>query len=102
MERPAREPTARREPDDDRDRRPGAEALLGGDRDQLVPPARDEVRELHLGDGAHAHDRGARAAADDRRLRERRVDHAPGPELLLEAERDLDRAAVDAYVLADH
>ena len=34
--------------------------------------------------------------------RERRVDHAPGAELLLEAERHLERAAVDADVLADH
>ena len=33
---------------------------------------------------------------------ERRVDHAPRPELLLEAERDLEGAAVDADVLADH
>ena len=41
-------------------------------------------------------------AADDRRLGERRVDHAPGAELLLEAERHLERAAVDADVLADH
>ena len=39
--------------------------------------------------------------ADDRRLRERRVDDAPRPELLLEAERHLERAAVDADVLAD-
>src|SRR5439155_17446482 len=35
-------------------------------------------------------------------LRERRVDHAPGAELLLEAEGHLERAAVDADVLADH
>ena len=40
--------------------------------------------------------------ADDRRLGERRVDHPPGPELLLEALRDLEGAAVDADVLADH
>ena len=41
----------RRKPDDDRDRRPRAVALLGGDRDEVVPRAGDEVRELHLGDG---------------------------------------------------
>src|SRR5439155_4379267 len=69
---------------------------------QMVPGAGDEVRELHLGHRAHAHDRGAGAAADDRRLRERRVDHAPRAELLLEAERHLEGAAVDADVLADH
>src|SRR5205823_4294983 len=86
----------------DRHRGAGPPALLGGDGDELVPRAGDEVGELHLGDGAHAHDRRAGAAADDRGLRERRVDHAPGPELLLEAERYLEGAAVDADVLADH
>src|SRR4051794_25241865 len=102
MEGAAREAAAGRQPDDDRDRRAGAVALLRRDRDEVIPGAGDEVRELHLGDGAHAHDRGAGAAADDRRLRERRVDHAPRAELLLEAERDLEGAAVDADVLADH
>jgi len=102
VERAARESSAGREPDDDRHRCPGAVALLGRDGDQVVPRARDEVGELHLGDRAHAHDRRAGAAADDRRLRERRVDDAPGPELLLEPERDLEGAAVDADVLADH
>jgi len=61
-----------------------------------------EVGELHLGDGAHAHDRRAGRAGDDRRLGERRVDHAPRAELFLEAERHLERAAVDADVLAEH
>src|SRR6185503_20856493 len=83
-------------------RRAGAPALLGGHRHQMVPRAGDEVRELHLGDRAHAHDGRARAATDDRRLRERCVDHAPRAELLLETERDLEGAAVDADVLADH
>ena len=41
-------------------------------------------------------------AADDRRLRERRVEHAPRPELLLEAVRDLEGAAVHPDVLAEH
>src|SRR5262249_61071175 len=58
-------------------------------------------RELHLGHRPHAHHRGAGAAADDRRLGERRVDHAPRAELLLEPERHLERAAVHADVLAD-
>ena len=99
---PAGEPAARGQPDDDRHRRAGAVALLRRDGDQVVPRAGDEVGELHLGDRAHAHHRGAGAGADDRRLRERRVDHAPRAELLLEAEGDLERAAVHADVLADH
>ena len=99
---PPREAAAGRKPHGDRHRRARAPALLGRDGDEVVPRAGDEVRELHLGDRAHAHDRGAGAAADDRRLGERRVDHAPRAELLLEAERDLEGAAVDADVLADH
>ena len=86
---------------DDRHGRARAPALLRRDRDEVVPRAGDEVGELHLGDGAQAHDRGAGAAADDRGLGERRVDDAPRAELLLEAERDLEGAAVDADVLAD-
>src|SRR6476646_7554990 len=80
---------------------PGPPALLRRDGDELVPAAGDEVRELHLRHGTHPHDRGAGAAADDRSFGERRVDHAPRPELLLEPERDLEGTAVDADVLAD-
>ena len=87
---------------DDRDRRPGPVVLLRGDRDEVVPGARDEVGELHLRHGAHAHQRGAGCAGDDRRLGERHVDHPPGPELLLESVRDLEGAAVDADVLSEH
>ena len=76
--------------------------LLRGHRDEVVPGARDEVGELHLGHRAHAHQRGAGRAGDDRRLGERHVEHAPLAELLLEAVRDLERAAVDADVLAEH
>ena len=101
VERPAREAAAGRQADGDRYRCPRAIALLGRHGDEVVPRAGDEVGELHLRNGAHAHDRGAGAAGDDRGLRERRVDHAPGAELLLEAERDLERAAVHADVLAD-
>jgi hypothetical protein len=101
MERAAREAAAGRQPNGDRDGRASAVALLGGDRRQLVPRARDEIGELHLGDGTHAHDRRAGTARDDRRLREGRVQHAPSAELLLEAERDLEGSAVHPDVLAD-
>ena len=76
--------------------------LLRGDGDEVVPAARDEVSELHLRDRAETHERGAGGAAEDRGLGERHVDHPPGAELLLEALRDLERAAVDADVLAQH
>ena len=78
-----------------------AEELLRGDGHEVVPRARDEVGELHLGDRAQAHQRRAGRAADDRGLGERRVDDAPRPELLLEPERHLERSAVHADVLAE-
>ena len=102
MERPAGEAAAGREPDDHRHGRPGAVVLLGRDRDELIPGAGDEVGELHLRDRPHAHERRAGAAADDCGLGERGVDDAPRPELLLEAERHLEGAAVHTDVLADH
>ena len=102
VERPAGEAAAGGQPDDDRHGRAGPVELLRRDGDQVVPGAGDEVGELHLGDRAHPHQRGAGARADDRGLGEGRVDHAPRAELLLEAERDLERAAVDADVFADH
>ncbi len=101
VERPAGESAARRQPHDDRDRRADAEVLLRGDGDEVIPCARDEVRELHLRDGPKPHERSTGRAADDRGLRERRVDDAPRPELLLEAERHLERAPVHADVLAE-
>ena len=102
VERPAGEAAAGRQPDDDRHGGSRPVVLLGRHGDEVIPGAGDEVGELHLRHGAHAHDRGARAAADDRGLGQRRVDHPPRAELLLEALGDLERAAVDADVLADH
>ena len=102
VERAAGEPASRREPDGDRNRRSGAVALLRRDGDEVIPCAGDEVGELHLGDGAQAHHRRAGARADDRRLGQRSVHHPPVSELLLKAERHLERAAVHPHVLADH
>ena len=99
---PPEKPPPGRQAQHDRHRRAGAPALLRGDGDEVIPRARDEVGELHLGDGPQPHDRRAGRAAHDRRLGERRVDHAPRAELLLEAQRHLERAAVHADVLADH
>jgi hypothetical protein len=101
VERAARKAAAGGESHRDRDGRARPVALLGGHGDEVVPCTRDEVRELHLGDRAHAHHRGAGAAAHDRRLGKGRVDHAPRAELLLEALSHLEGAAVDAHVLAD-
>ena len=99
---PPEKPPPGRQAQHDRNRRPGPVVLLRGHRDEVIPGAGDEVGELHLGDGTHAHQGGAGRAGDDRRLRERHVDHPPRSELLLEPVRDLERAAVDAHVLAEH
>jgi hypothetical protein len=48
---PPEKPPPDGEPDDHRDRRARAVVLLGGHGHEVVPRARDEVRELHLGDG---------------------------------------------------
>ena len=102
VERPSREAAAGWQPQHDRHRRARAVALLGRHRDEVVPGARDEVGELHLRDGPHPHQGGPGRACDDRRLREGHVDHAPGTELVLEPQGDLEGAAVDAHVLAEH
>ena len=81
--------------------RPSAPVQLAGDVDELVEGAGDEVGELHLADRPHADDRGADRAADHRLLGDRRVDHAVGPELLLQAGGHLERAAEGADVLAE-
>jgi len=74
------EAAAARQAHDDRRGEPEAVVELAGDVDDLVEGAGDEVGELHLADRAHADDRGADGAADDRLLADRRVDHAVGAE----------------------
>ena len=100
VERAAREAAARREPHDDRDRHALAVVELGRDVHELVEAAGDEVGELHLADRPHALDRRADGGADDQVLGQRRVEHALGAELLVEAGGHLEGAAEDADVLA--
>src|SRR6266436_450875 len=71
----------------------------GGDvvREHVVG-AGDEIDELHLCHWAHAHVSRPGGGADDRRLRDRRIDDAGVAELLGEALGDLERTAVRPYV----
>ena len=62
----------------------------------------DEAFELRFGDRLHALRGEADREAGDRRFVERRVDHAQIAELLLQADRRAEHAAVDADVLAEH
>ena len=100
VERSAGEAAAGRQADDDRRRDALAVVELGGDVDELVEPAGDEVGELHLADRPQPLDRGADGGSDDRVLGERHVEHPLGAELLDEPVGDLERPAEGADVLA--
>ena len=101
---PAAHVAAARRAHDDRHARPAAVPVpqRGGLIDDLIEAARDEVGELHLRHGPVAAQRCADADADDRRLRDRRVDDPRFAELLEQALRDAEGAAVFADVLAEH
>jgi hypothetical protein len=100
VKRPAGEAAAAGQAHGDVHRQPLAVEHLARDVDDLVKAAGDEVGELHLADRAQPDDGGTDRRADDPRLGERRVHHPFGTELLDEAVGDLERAAVDADVLA--
>ena len=104
MVQSAADVAAARRAHDDRHRRPATVPVTQrrGLIDNLIEAARDEVGKLHLGDGPVAAQRRPDADADDRRFRDGRVDDARLAELLEEALRDAERAAILADVLAEH
>ena len=69
--------------------------------DDLVVRLRAEARELDLGDRHHARNREADARADDRRLRDRRVEHSGLTEPVEQTVGDPEDAAVVPDVLAE-
>jgi hypothetical protein len=79
-----------------------ARAHARGVAGDVVDHRIDEAFELRLGDRLHALRGQADGEAGDRRLVQRRVDHALGAELLLQARGGAEHAAVDADVLAEH
>ncbi len=76
-------------------------AALGGEVDDLVEAAGDEIGELHFGDGTQSHESGADGRADDGGFGNGRIDDAPGAEVLQKSGGDFEGAAVFADVLAD-
>src|SRR6266516_2501422 len=86
---------------DDGRGQPGPVACCGDVVRQHVVGAGDEIDELHLRDGTQSHVRRAGRRADDRRLGNRRVDHARLAEALGEAFGDLERAAIQAYIFTE-
>src|SRR5881396_2197784 len=99
MERTAPHVAAARAAHHDRGRETGAVARGGDVVREHVVGAGDEVDELHLRHRAHAHVGRPGRRADDCRLRDRSVDDACLAELLREALRHLERAAVRPNVL---
>src|SRR5215218_2419024 len=75
---------------------------LGCFVDDLVECRRDEVGELYLGHGAHPVHREAYGRANDQALRQRRVHHPCGPELLLQPLRYPENTTGPANILAEH
>ena len=69
--------------------------------DDLLESGRAEVRELHLGDGQEAAQRGADGNTDDARFRDGRVDDPIGAELFDEAVGHAEDAAAHADILAE-
>src|SRR5437016_5741314 len=101
MERTAMDAAARWRPYHDRNTRPPPIAALGGEVDDLVVAAGDEVGELHFGDGPEPHEARAYRSPHNGRFGNRGIDHALLAESLEKSGRDLECAAVDADVLAD-
>ena len=86
---------------DDGRRQSGPVARRGDVIRQHVVGTGDEVDELHLRNGPEAHVRRAGRGADDRRLGDRRVDHARFAETLGESLGDLECAAIQSDVFAE-
>src|SRR5437762_607557 len=86
---------------DDGRRQSGPVARRGDVIRQHVVGTGDEVDELHLRNGPEAHVRRAGRGADDRRLGDRRVDHARFAETLGESLSDLECAAIQSDVFAE-
>src|SRR5216683_485738 len=94
MERAAPHVATAGPPHHNRGRETGAVARGGDVVREHVVGAGDEIDELHLRHWAHAHVSRPGGGADDRRLRDRRIDDAGVAELLGEALGDLERTAV--------
>jgi hypothetical protein len=75
-------------------------AALGGEIDDLVEAAGDEIGELHFGHRPQSHQARADGRAGDGRFGDGRIDHALLAEMLEKAGGHLERAAVHADVLA--
>ncbi len=78
-----------------------AVAALGGEIDDLIEAATDEIGELHLSHRAQSHESSADRSAYNGRFGDRRIDHPLFAKFFQKAGRYLERAAVDANIFAD-
>ena len=99
MERAAAHVAAARAADDHRRREPGAIARGRDVIGQHVVGARDEVDELHFGDGAQSHVGRTGRRAHNRSFGDGRIDDARLAEALAESLGDLERTPVQTDVL---
>ncbi len=100
VKRAAVNAAARRRAHHDRHGRVPAIAALGGEVDNLVEAAGDEIGELHLRHRPQPHEAGADGRADDGAFGNGRIHHAFLAEMLEESGGHFERAAVDADVFA--
>src|SRR5581483_1640599 len=73
---------------------------LGGEIDDLIETAGDEVGELHLGHGAQTHEARADGRTDNRGFGNRRIHYALVAEFLQKSGGHFERAAVGSDVLS--
>ncbi len=100
VKRPAPHTAAERRADHDGQLDAAAPVRLGAHGHDRVEGARDEVRELQLGDRSLPHPGRPERGADEALLGDRRVDHALGAEFLQQPLGDAERPAEVADVLA--
>src|SRR6185312_15228983 len=100
MERTTLRATTGRPTNDHRHRHTRAPVHLACHVDDLVEATGDEVDELHLRNGTHAHQGRPYSGTDDGRFRHRRIYHALGTKLLQETGAYFECAAVRAYIFS--
>src|ERR1039457_238232 len=100
MEGPTMYISAARTTQHERCRRSPTVVRFRGHVDDLIEGAADEVHKLELGHGTQPRKGSTEGSAYDGRLRNRRINHALGPEAVDEAVGNFESAAIDADVLA--
>src|SRR5262249_12052559 len=102
VERSAVDASAARSANHDGDAGPPAVPALRCEIRNLVESAGDEIRELHLRNGPHSHERRANSGSHNSRFRNWSVDHAPLAEAFKHAGCDFKGPTINANVLTEY